>query len=304
MIWWCVIDDVVAGEHDSPVFSSSFSNVELAKAEEHLRKHHHATVHSIQYAIGQLEQTLHGISAVLSLWNPRVTQPLDTTTSQLWLMAGNFTGSHLDIIEAGWKVSCPYIDQFFGFILSNSRLCLGYDNYEEIGCIDLHCPGFVQVSNVLALGATIAPPFSTYQGAPAELGPINLSKDPTTGDWWLTSGFTAIGYWPKGLFQNGMQEGAAQYGQWGGQVLNTWTNGQHTDTQMGSGHFASEGLYHASYHRNLISFDENDTMNAPDMDAMRIYTTNPSCYTWAKGTIPAWSSSFFFGGPGRNPNCP
>ncbi|MCI52504.1 hypothetical protein A2U01_0073748, partial [Trifolium medium] len=39
--------------------------------------------------------------------------------------------------------------------------------------------------------------------------------------------------------------------QWGGEVVNSRANGQHTSTQMGSSQFAEDGFGKASYFRNL-----------------------------------------------------
>ena len=47
-----------------------------------------------------------------------------------------------------------------------------------------------------------------------------------------------MGYWPASLFVS-LSESASQI-LWGGLVTNQQKNGQHTSTQMGSGHFPEE----------------------------------------------------------------
>ncbi|GER51541.1 hypothetical protein STAS_28925 [Striga asiatica] len=78
----------------------------------------------------------------------------------------------------------------------------------------------------------------------------------------------------------------------------------HTKTQMGSGHFPNEGYGEAAYIRNIEVLDENYEI-APAPQLQYISPEKPNCY-WARIGSPSetWGSYMFFGGPGRNVNCP
>ena len=62
-----------------------------------------------------------------------------------------------------------------------------------------------------------------------------------------------LGYWPSSIFS--ILSDSASRVQWGGQVANANRYGQHTTTQMGSGHFAEEGPGKASFFKNLNVID-------------------------------------------------
>ncbi|KAI6670775.1 hypothetical protein NL676_005660 [Syzygium grande] len=71
---------------------------------------------------------------------------------------------------------------------------------------------------------------------------------------------------------------------------------------MGSGHFAEEGFGKASYFRNIQVVNSSNYLNAPKV----IGTINeqPNCYNIQTGENGDWGRYFYYGGPGKNPNCP
>ena len=104
-----------------------------------------------------------------------------------------------------------------------------------------------------------------------------------------------MGYWPASLFVS-LSESASQI-QWGGEVTNLQKNGKHTTTQMGSGHFPEEGFSKASYFTNLQIVDGSNVLRFPNYSA--IVARKPNCYN-----VTNFINHFYYGGPGRNPNCP
>ena len=115
------------------------------------------------------------------------------------------------------------------------------------------------------------------------------------GDWWLQVGNKYLmGYWPASLFVS-LSESASQI-LWGGGVVNRQKNGQHTSTQMGSGHFPEEGFSKASYFTNLQIVDGSNIHRFPKKSY--ISATKPNCYN-----VTNFINNFYYGGPGRNPNC-
>ena len=104
-----------------------------------------------------------------------------------------------------------------------------------------------------------------------------------------------MGYWPASLFVS-LSESASQI-QWGGEVINQQKNGQHTSTQMGSGHFPEEGFSRASYFKNLQIVDGSNILRFPKKSF--IVAEKPNCYN-----VTNFVNYFYYGGPGKNPNCP
>lgn len=90
--------------------------------------------------------------------------------------------------------------------------------------------------------------------------------------------------------------------QWGGEVVNSQLDGQHTSTDMGSGHFPQEGFGKSSYFRNIQIVDAFNNLRTPT--EVGTFTEQPSCYDVQDGRTDDWGYYFYYGGPGRNNNCP
>lgn len=173
------------------------------------------------------------------------------------------------------------------------------DAYQETGCYNLHCSGFVQTNSRIAIGAAISPT-SVYNGRQFDIS-LLIWKDPHRGNWWLQLGSgPLVGYWPSLLFTH--LGGHADMVQFGGEVVNSRPSGAHTPTQMGSGHFPREGSNRAAYFRNLQVVDADNSLVAAA--ALRLVADRPGCYDIQGGYNTAWGNYFYYGGPGRNVHCP
>ena len=127
-----------------------------------------------------------------------------------------------------------------------------------------------------------------------------LLQDPTEGHWWMQFGNDyVLGYWPSFLFSY-LAESASMI-EWGGEVVNSQTGGQHTSTQMGSGHFPEEGFGKSSYFRNVQVVDSSNNLKAPK--GIGTFTEQSNCYDVQLGRNGDWGQFFYYGGPGRNANC-
>ena len=115
------------------------------------------------------------------------------------------------------------------------------------------------------------------------------------GDWWLKINNRDFGYWPSSIFSI-LSDSAARV-RWGGEVLNYNSGGQHTTTQMGSGHLAEEGPRKASFFKNLNVIDGLQILRGPQKTTT--FISKPNCYN-----ILTYGGLFYYGGPGRNPSCP
>ncbi|KAE8706798.1 hypothetical protein F3Y22_tig00110388pilonHSYRG00280 [Hibiscus syriacus] len=220
--------------------------------------------HAIAYVDGD---KYYGAKATINVWEPKIQQPNEFSLSQIWILGGSF-GEDLNSIEAGWQVS----PDLYGD--NHTRLFTYWtsDAYQATGCYNLLCSGFIQINNEIAMGASIYP-ISGYHSSQYDIS-LLVWKDPKTGNWWL------------------------QFGE----VVNSESDGQHTSTQMGSGHFPNEGFGKASYFKNIQIVDGSNNLRVPK--GLATFTEQSSCYDVETGKGGNWGSYFYYGGPGRNPNCP
>ncbi|CAN4100518.1 unnamed protein product [Withania somnifera] len=246
--------------------------------------------HAVAFVNGE---EYYGAKASISVWAPKVTDQYEFSLAQLWVISGNF-GDDLNTVEAGWQVS----PELYGDIYPRFFTYWTSDAYQTTGCYNLLCSGFVQTNNRIAMGAAISPT-SSPNGSQLDID-IMIWKDPKHGHWWLELGSgQLVGYWPSFLFSH-LQEHASMI-QFGGEIVNS-RSGFHTSTQMGSGHFADEGYGKASYFRNLQVVDWDN--NLLPLSNLRLLADHPNCYDIKAGKNNVWGDYFYYGGPGRNSNCP
>lgn len=247
-----------------------------------------------EHAIAFVEGSqIYGAQAVLSVWDPSVEASNEFSLSQLWLLGGSFDGD-LNSIEAGWQVS----PELYGDGRPRLFTYWTTDGYQTTGCYNLLCSGFVQTSNEVAIGASIAP-VSTYLGNQYQIE-IMVWKDPREGNWWMAfEGSNIVGYWPQSLFSH--LSGYANTVEWGGEVVNSKPDGRHTGTQMGSGHYAEEGFGATSFFHSLQVVDASN--NLRPVTNLKTLAEHPHCYDIRTMEDANWGAAFYFGGPGRNPLC-
>ncbi|CAO2827444.1 unnamed protein product [Amaranthus hypochondriacus] len=248
--------------------------------------------HAIAYTSSWGE--IYGAKATINVWDPSIEKINEFSLSQIWVLSGDFDGTDLNSIEAGWQVS----PELYGD--SRPRLFTYWtsDSYQATGCYNLLCAGFVQMNSRIAIGAAISP-VSSFSSNQYDIT-ILIWKDPKLGNWWMSFGDgTLVGYWPAELFTHLTNH--ATMVEWGGEVVNTRPNGLHTSTQMGSGYFAEDGFGKASYFRNLEIVDSDNSLSS----AQHIQTLaeNLNCYDIKSSYDNDWGQHFYFGGPGRNPKC-
>lgn len=248
--------------------------------------------HAIAYVQGE---EYYGAKATINVWAPRIETLDEFSLSQLWVLSGSFDGSDLNSIEAGWQVS----PELYGDTRPRLFTYWTSDSYQETGCYNLLCSGFVQTNNKIAIGASISP-VSEFADTQYDIT-ILIWKDPKEGNWWMEfADHTLVGYWPSELFTHLADH--ANMIEWGGEIVNTEAGGEHTSTQMGSGHFAEEGFGKASYFRNLEIVDSDNSLRG--VSSMLTLAEHTYCYNIQNRYNIEWSNHFYFGGPGSNPRCP
>ncbi|CAL4987932.1 unnamed protein product [Urochloa decumbens] len=279
---------------EEDVLRASSVNWYGKKGPKDLQKFHpeaSATSGAHQYAVASTAAgNYYGTEVNINLWKP-VTETHDFSLTQLWIIAGSYSNNDLNTIETGWQV----FQDLYGD--NNTRLFIYWtrDAYQTTGCYNL-CPGFVQTNNQIAIGGTLSPQ-SVYGGSQYEIC-VLVWKDPDSSNWWLQVGGIDVGYWPSNIFTH-LADSASNV-EWGGEVA-PFENGQ-TSTQMGSGHFPSEGFGKASYIRNIQVVDSSNHLSS--VNGLSLINPTPNCYNIQNGTSSNdWGTYIFYGGPGRNPNC-
>ncbi|KAG9446835.1 hypothetical protein H6P81_012963 [Aristolochia fimbriata] len=248
--------------------------------------------HAIAYTGSS--QEVYGAKATINVWEPSIEVVNEFSLSQIWILSGSFDGTDLNSIEAGWQVS----PELYGD--SRPRLFTYWtsDAYQATGCYNLLCAGFVQTNNRIAIGAAISP-VSSVSGSQYDIT-ILVWKDPKLGNWWMSFGDnTLVGYWPAELFTH-LADHATMV-EWGGEVVNSRSNGEHTSTQMGSGEFADAGFGRASYFRNLELVDADNSLSS--VESVSTLAENTNCYNIRASSNGDWGTYFYYGGPGKNPQC-
>ncbi|KAK7858499.1 hypothetical protein CFP56_012266 [Quercus suber] len=249
----------------------------------------------------------YGTKATINAWKPQVQEQVEFSISQLLILGGN-APAELNSIEAGWMVNYnvygDYNSRLFAFFYTNK------DTNQTRGCYNLLCsPGFVQNNKEIALGGSLNP-ISVYAGSQYELHFLNILPSylhlsfkilqidlhgmynevghQRRGDWWLQVGKKYLmGHWPASLFVS-LSESALEI-QWGGEVTNL--------QKKWGAHHNTNGQRKASYFTNLQMVDGSNVLRFPNYSA--IIARKPNCYN-----VTNFINNFYYGGPGRNPNCP
>ncbi|GAB4824834.1 hypothetical protein Ancab_007704 [Ancistrocladus abbreviatus] len=238
------------------------------------------------------EATMQGGRATITQWDPYLAQPEDFSLSQIWIMAGQDGTTNRQTIEAGWQKH-PHRTGFNG---STFFVYWTADGYNSTGCYDLRCAGWVLTCSQYSPGMQLQS--STYGGQPIELA-MDIERDQSTGNWWLYLWGTPIGYWPPSIYKGGALTNGSATISWGGEIYDSsGSEGFNTSTQMGSGHFATEGYRRASYVRDIVYTAHNGTSYAIPQDKLDPVASAPNCYDYQFQQGCAGQVYFYYGGPG------
>ncbi|XP_014503004.1 uncharacterized protein LOC106763317 [Vigna radiata var. radiata] len=223
-------------------------------------------VHLAEVALSSKFSPYYGVKGTNSIYNPKVTKS-QMSLSHIWVQNGPFNK-----ISLGWH----------------------RDNYDQTGCYNLKCPGFVQTHGAIFVGA----PFTNVSsyGGPLVDFLISINQDPLTKNWWLRVKDSYIGYFPIKLFSG--LDFADKVG-WGGRTL---TPRGSNSPPMGSGHFPDMHFHHASYFR-LISYKNASKDNyGPEDYQIEKFIDKPNCFglSYYGNLHKNLEYSFQFGGPGGN----
>ncbi|KAI3856273.1 hypothetical protein MKW92_048440 [Papaver armeniacum] len=244
-----------------------------------------------EYAIIEVYGSFLGAQARINLWNPVVETRYDMSVSQIWVVAGD--NDDFNAIEAGWEVYQPsngdYQTRFFISWTTN--------DYKD-DCTNLECPGFVHTSSDIALGCNFTE-MSTFNGDQKD-ATFGVHKDQNSGNWWVSVQGIPVGYYPSSIFTQ-LSKKAVEI-DFGGEIYSDRSKGRHTSTQMGSGHFPSEGGFGISSFFNHVQVI-NENNEAKDPENVDTYVSDPNCYDLKIDNKRTNGYGFYYGGPGYNDNC-
>ncbi|KAL0447419.1 UNVERIFIED_CONTAM: hypothetical protein Slati_1869800 [Sesamum latifolium] len=261
-----------------------------------------------------------GAKGDIRVWNPKVESNDEYSTSQVALKSGPYYD--YEAIEAGWAVN----PKVYGDRKTRLFVYWTVDANQRTGCFDVTCPGFVQTSNEIALGAAIYP-ISNPTGLPYQIT-IYIHKvgknsaytkrrtfivfsayfvvfgiqDPATSNWWVQYGETInIGYWPHALFA--LLKFHAETVQWGGEVYSPRVGTHpHTSTAMGNGQFPDYVFGNSGSVKRMRVVENNMVLRLPQW--VNGWSDEYDCYGIFYLSDYVEEPEFYFGGPGRNPVCP
>jgi hypothetical protein len=236
-----------------------------------------------------------GAESVFNVWSPYVERADEFSLSQMWVTRGS--GGNLETVEGGWQV---YRD-LYGDWRAHLFIYFTPDNYGNGGCYNLSCSGFVQVNNSIHIGGG----FANYssEGGSQYAFKFLWYKDGREGHWWLRYEDTWVGYYPRTLFDtNGLRNDASNV-DFGGEIVNLKTDNRHTRTDMGSGNWPYQGYGSTAYQRSVRYVDtSNFYQQATNLNRS---VTNDRCYDLSlHSSSGTWEQYFYFGGSGRNSQCP
>ncbi|KAF8780840.1 hypothetical protein HU200_000790 [Digitaria exilis] len=223
----------------------------------------------------------HGAYAMLPLWKTHV-EPQEASHTYL-LVAGTTDRTYVpfpgedppDLNNAVW-------------------VGVSTDNGGKHYCYNTGCAGFVQTSSKITLGGAFAN-VSAPGGAQIFLS-VSIYKEVGEHQWWVSVMDEVVGYFPHFIFPHFFYE--SLHNEMGGRVLNTWPQGRHTTTQMGSGVLPAASDPNKSPAAAYLAVAANgaDTKDMP----VKYLITAPKCYNAAvlgeNMDVPGYDIAY--GGPG------
>ena len=249
-----------------------------------------------QYANSFISVDNWGAQSTLNVWSPYTEQGSEFSLSQIAVTRGS--GSNRETVETGWQ---KYRDLYGDY---RPRLFIYFtpDNYGSGGCYNLTCSAFVQVNNNVYIGGGFTNISEHPHPSAAWEFTIRWQRHGETGDWWLKYGGTWVGYYPSNLFDNNGLKPRGSQAHFYGEIIDRQPGGRHTKTDMGSGHFPSDGFGYAAYQRRIRTITTSNVWNIRPM--LSTSRTDANCYDIdMSSSLGSWERYFYFGGPGYNNHC-
>ena len=249
-----------------------------------------------QYATARFTGDNWGGQSTLNVWAPYTERSGEFSLSQIAVARGS--GNDRETVEVGWQ---KYRDLYGDY---RPRLFIYFtpDNYGSGGCYNLNCSGFVQIDNRISIGGGFTNISAHPHPSTSWEFTIRWQRHDRTGDWWLKYGEIWVGYYPSNLFDNNGLRPRGSRVSFYGEIIDDTPESGHTRTDMGSGHFPSDGFSYAAYQRTVRTITTGTVWNIRPM--LDISRTDSDCYDIIlHNSSGSWESYFYFGGPGYNSHC-
>jgi hypothetical protein len=246
-----------------------------------------------------------GFSARLSIWKPAYENSPEFSLGQIWVVGGSKATGTCETVEAGWIVRRSYhgddLPHLFIFFTTNCYDESGPDK----GGWNLDVKGFIQTDHSVEIGGPITP-YSIKNGT--QIWKTFQWRQKRAG-WWLYYDGKWVGYYPRELFNSGL-ENSATWVQVGGEIYTDNAQGSRfTYTDMGSGSYYSTATSTNQYNNDVaaaqkIFYLDSDTGAWVRPTSMAVKELN-HCYEghFGGGASDPWGAYFFYGGTGYNTMC-
>lgn len=242
--------------------------------------------------------TCFGADGNINAWDPYTQWSDEFSLGQLWLIRGS--GSSQQTLEVGHQeyrdLYGDWLPHLFLFYTTNNYTSQGNSK----GGYNTDVDGWVQYASTIHPGA-LSSPVSQWGGTQYVMA---LKVQLWQGNWWVKVNGTWIGYYPASLYNSNGLRSQADRLDWGGEVVDSDNHAGTTDTDMGNGHWPYEGWQRCAFMNNL-------RYQSTSGGAMTDYNGSaasefPACYGIESHMRSGgnWGSYFWWGGSGRNANCP
>jgi hypothetical protein len=222
--------------------------------------------------------------------------------------------SYPQSLEAGWTVDYglngDYEPHLFTYYTTN-----GYtQDGDDLGGYNQDVTGWVQLDPNIFPGALITGGSAQQNSADVPVTPptsMQIQYQLIGGQWLLLVNGTTIGSYPANLFTGNQGPGLSlgDHADWVafyGEVYSSLSNPNLTNTQMGSGCFADQGLFYAALAGYLSTIDKTgafiDLVGTTQAEAPAMYDIIAYPYPgWTDDLGAGSGSAFYAGGPGAGP---
>ena len=251
-----------------------------------------------KYANTSQSVTAFGTEGNINAWDPYVEWSDEFSLGQLALARGS--GGGRQTLEVGHQeyrdLYGDWVPHLFIFYTTNNYTSSG----DNKGGYNQDVGGWVQYSSSIHPGA-LSSPLSTFGGAQYIL---QLKVQLWQGNWWVRVNGQWIGYYPASLYNTAGLRNQADQVSWFGEIVDSSSHSGTTATDMGNGHWPYEGWQHCAYMNNLLY--QSGSNGSMQRYAGSAWASHPKCYGVEEhfNNAGSWGSYFWWGGSGRNSQCP
>lgn len=242
--------------------------------------------------------TAYGTEGNINAWDPYVNRSDEFSLGQTALARGS--GSSLQTIEAGHQeyrqIYGDWVPHLFIFYTTN-----GYtDSGDDKGGYNQDVDGWVQYSGSVYPEARSSP-VSVFNGTQYVM---QLKWQLWEGNWWLRVNGGWIGYYPASLFSASGLRNQADEVHWYGEIVDSAADPATTRTDMGNGHWPYEGWQKCAFMNHLKY--QSSAGGSMSRYVGSEWESHPNCYAIDGhfNNTGSWESYMWWGGSGRNSQCP